>query len=56
MYVKRLNDLDVRLDDQYVRMHCDNRQTIRLVSKETSDSIHADNLGRLTKMECSIIC
>ena len=34
-FIKRLLDeLSVSLDDQQIRIHCDNRQTIRLVTKE----------------------
>jgi len=34
-YIKRLLDeLDVSLDNQQIRIHCDNRQTIRLVTEE----------------------
>src|SRR5436190_24350529 len=34
-YIKYLlNELDVNLDDHRIRVHCDNRQTIRLVSDE----------------------
>ena len=34
-FVKRLlNELSVSLDDQRIRIHCDNRQSIRLVTEE----------------------
>ena len=34
-YIKRLlNELDVNLDDHRIRIHCDNRQTICLVSNK----------------------
>jgi len=34
-FIKRLIDeLNVSLDDQQIRIHCDNRQTIRLVTEE----------------------
>jgi hypothetical protein len=34
-FVKRLlNELSVGLDDQRIRIHCDNRQSIRLVTEE----------------------
>jgi hypothetical protein len=37
LYVSRLiKELSVRLDDQYIRIQCDNKQTIRLVTAETA--------------------
>src|SRR5204862_8221358 len=34
-YIKRLlNELDINLHDHRIRVHCDNRQTIRLVNNE----------------------